>query len=303
MAKGIKMRKALLRNGKVLSRVSINELSTENNRNIFCEYCRVNIEYNSGYTLQATGTQVVPYLKLAKGEFHLDGCSNSISGAVKTFVASSSDIEYIPDIFEELTNGSFIFRMNLLQQTQRELSEKLYLIEKEGNTDKVGREYVKTQQRLASYLKSAAGVAKIRSLIQDNSDIPEFERLIKIQYKNSHILWNDFFYDDERYHVLFNRASKGKVNHPVAVRLTAKRESKSKSVKFPLSIQCYSEGRDNNFYIPWFSVHKDLRSKLVQFNKSYIVLSDIKVSSGKEDNAKYKNINLSISNRNQIVEE
>lgn len=82
------------------------------------------------------------------------------------------------------------------------------------------RNYIRSEKQLASYFRSAAGIAKLRALIQESSDVEALKEAIKIQYKDSFVSWNDFYYDETRYKTLFNRLLKGKVSHPVAVSIT-----------------------------------------------------------------------------------
>ncbi|ASG05504.1 hypothetical protein [Vibrio anguillarum] len=298
MAKGLKMTRAF-KGGHLLE---IENLSKDDNGRIFCEdsKCRTHIEYNSGYPIKATNTVVAPYLKLAKGREHSDNCKNSISGAVKIFVSESSDIEDVPNIFESKADGTFTLRLNLLEQSKSDLDK---LVDKNSNSDsvepKVGKDYVKTEKRLSSYCKSATGIARIRSLIQESSDAKELEALIKIEFKNQQVEWKDFFYDDARYHVLHNRIARGKIEHPVAIRVTAKQTRTSTNTTHPVSTQCYSEAKDGINYIPWLNIHRDLEDIELTSGNAYIVLGHV-TSSHK---GQFKGLNFKIGNKKQIARE
>lgn len=301
MSKGIKMLKAYKNNGIAGSVVGIERLSRDDNGSLYCEdpNCRKKVEYNSGHVREATQTLVAPHLKLAKGHSHVPDCKNSVLGSVTIFVKESNDIENVPSIFDELKDGSFTLRLNLLQESKSELDRLIQNINKTSSTNNLSGEFIQINKKIASYCKSAAGIAKLRSLILDSQGVTELESLIKIKYKNEDIPWNDFFYDDERYHILFNRINKGTINHPIAIRITAKSIRSSQSIQFPTSIQCYSENNQNSFYIPWINLDKDLSNLTINSNNSYVVLAH--ATSTEKNN--YKNIILKVSNENQIVSE
>ena len=302
MSKGIKMNNAYKRGLTTAAVVNIQELSKSDNGNLLCEdaCCRARVEYNSGYARQATSTIVAPYLKLAKNCVHDLECKNSISGAVKGFVRNSNDIENTPDIFEDAQDGSFIFRLNFLNETKEQLNKlTTNILTTEYGAINLGSELVEIEHKLASYCKSAAGISRLRSLIQDKSDIAEFESLIKIQYKNEKIMWKDFFYDDERYHVLYNRLSRGEIDHPVAIRVTLKVIKNSAIEQYPISLQCYPEMEDKKCYTPWVNLHKNIKAPKLNSDASYIILGHANHS---EKNI-FRNLKFIINNKQQIVKE
>jgi hypothetical protein len=50
-----------------------------------------------------------------------------------------------------------------------------------------------------------------------NEELDRLTDLVKIQYKDSAHSWNDFYYDDDRYHVLVNKLEKSQIDHPIAL--------------------------------------------------------------------------------------
>ncbi|EHH1111124.1 hypothetical protein J7H87_004348 [Vibrio parahaemolyticus] len=299
MAKGIKMVRALKLSGNIESNISIKHLSKSDNGSIFCEgeKCRTKIEYTSGYTRQATDTKVLPYLKLAKGASHKEGCKNSTAGSVKVIVSESEDIEGAPNIFEELSAGKFTIRLNFLADTQSRLNEIASKISTEDtNSPALGKEYIETKERLSSYCRSAAGIARLRSLLLERNDIKELASLMKIQFKNTFIKWNEFFYDDERYHVLFNRCNRNAIEHPIAMRITPKYRKDNGG---KISYQCSAENSEDISYVPWLNLDEELSNLDLELNKSYIVLANLKVTGS----GRYNNLKLNIVNKMQIVAE
>ncbi|EHK7404363.1 hypothetical protein [Vibrio parahaemolyticus] len=297
MAKGLKMIRAF-KHGQIME---IEKLSKNDNGHIFCEdlRCRTQIEYNSGYPIKSTNTVVAPYLKLAKGCEHVNGCQNSISGSVKVFVSDSSDIEDVPNIFESKGDGVFILRLNLLDKSKSELDDLIDKTKDYSGASNRCKEYISTKKRLSSYCKSATGIARIRSLVQESTDAKELESMIKIEFKGKQVLWKDFFYDDDRYHVLHKRISREVVEHPVAIRVTVKQTRSSKISTHPSSTQCYSESKDGKYYIPWLNIHMDLDGLELKPKVPYIVLGNVTPS----DKDVYKGLNFKIGNEKQIARE
>ena len=143
------------------------------------------------------------------------------------------------------------------------------------------RNYIRSEQQLASYFRSATGIAKLRALIQESSDVEALKKIIKIQYKDSLVSWNDFYYDETRYKILFNRFLKGKVSHPVAVNITLKGEvNLYKEAKyFPWSFQSYSQTVDNKgekrVFIPKLRLAKESFTKNISAGDTLLVIGDV----------------------------
>lgn len=298
MAKGVKMIRAFKIYGDSGQYVSIKSLASSDNGSILCEEenCRTKVEYNPGHTRRATDTIVLPYLKLAKGCSHKEGCKNSTRGSIEVIVNSAKNIEDIPNIFEELSDGSYTIRLNFLAQTKSELNKISNKLLTDSKDPKIGKDYIDSKEKLASYCRSAAGIARLRSLLLEREDIAALTSLMKIKYKSELITWNNFFYDDERYHVLFNRSNRNKIEHPIAMRVTPKLRSDSDD---NASYQCSAENTSSSSYVPWLNLSEELSDLDLEIKKSYIVLANVRTS----EKGRYKNLKLEIFNKMQIIEE
>lgn len=177
---------------------------------IFCDGCSTKIAYVSGHMRKTT--PVAPYLKLWKNEIHENNCKFSVDGSIQLLVSESKAVEDSgKSIFELDHDGSYIFRMNVLLDAKNEFQKIMDGYEKDQEVVlKKNINYLSNKKKLSNYFRLAAGIAKLRSLIEDSDDIELLKSKIKISYKDKKIPWNDFYYDESRYHVLFNRLIKKK---------------------------------------------------------------------------------------------
>ncbi len=289
----------------------ISKLQKSDNGNLSCRYCGAEIQYVSAHTRGASKTPISAHLKLWQDAEHSDGCGYSMNGAVKLLVADSNSVESTNPIFELQDDGSYRFRMNILidaQKVARNIAESGDRFECSGRLSN-RRNYIRSEKQLASYFRSAVGIAKLRSRIQESSDAEELKRLVKIQYKKDFISWKDFYYDDTRYHVLFNRLTKGSFPHPVAINLTLKgRVGFYKEAKyFPWSFQCYSQiKKENNkklVYIPKLQLAKENFHRPMSDGETFLIVGNAWANKVKDDSSIFRNFNISVFNQSQFNKE
>lgn len=310
MSKGIKMEFAR-KNDSGDTIFHISKLHRNDNGNLNCRYCGANVQYVSAYVRHASNTPVSAYLKLWQESKHAIGCGYSVKGSVDLLVADSNAVETTAPIFERQRDGSYLFRMNILLDAQRVAQ---HLIESGEDFDSsehlsTPRNYIRSEQQLASYFRSAAGIAKIRSLIQDSEDAEELSRLVKIQFKDDLIDWNDFYYDETRYHVLFKRLINGRLPHPVAVNLTLKGQvNHSINARlFHWNFQCYSQIRERDdkkmVYIPKLYMAKENFTRSIFGDDTLLVVGNAWASEVKDKASIFRSFNISIFNASQFKKE
>ncbi|WGI23836.1 hypothetical protein QEN58_10805 [Halomonas alkaliantarctica] len=310
MGKGIKMDSA--KKNDCGDRIfHISKLSKSDNGNLNCKYCGTDVQYVSSYTRKSSSRTVAAYLKLWQEAEHSNECSYTVKGAVDLLVAESSSVEDTNPIFERQNDGSYLFRMNILMDAQKVAQD---LVETGGDFEtskhlSTRRNYISSEQQLASYFRSAAGIAKLRALIQESADVEELKELVKIQYKNGFVSWNDFYYDETRYQILFNRLLKESVSHPVAVNLTVKGEVNFyKDAKyFPWSFQCYSQSLDSNnektIFIPKLQLAKEKFSEIISPGDTLLVVGNAWSNKVKDKSSIFRGFNVSVFNKSQFKKE
>lgn len=310
MSKGIKMEFSK-KNDSGDKIYHISELKKSDNGNLRCRYCGTDIQYISAYTRNASNKPVAAYLKLWQDYKHTNKCGYSVKGAVDLLVADSNSVEDVSPIFEAQNDGSYLFRMNILMDAQK-VAKDLLKSDKELESSEhllSTRNYIRSEQQLTSYFRSAAGITKLRALIQERSDVEVLKKLIKIQYKDEFISWDDFYYDETRYNILFDRLLKNKVWYPVAVNITLKSEvAFYKEAKyFPWSFQCYSQIVDNKnenlIFIPKFCLAKEHFTKNILAGDTLLVVGNVWADKIKDESSKFRNFNISSFNSSQFKKE
>ncbi len=310
MSKGLKMYSAKKKDAEGLA-VKISKLSKADNKNLRCAYCMADIQYVSAYLSGASKHLVDAYLRLGKNEDHTNECKNSVKGFIDRLVADSNAIEDIPSIFELQEDGSFLFRMNLLVEAQKAAEDLSNLTDNDRSPKNTsyGHDYVRTGQRLESYFRSASGIAKLRALIKDSSDVDLLKGLVKIKYKNSYIKWDDFYYDNSNYNTLFDRVTKAKLSHPVAVNVTTKVNLRHSTTakKCPWRYQCISKIATKNekkfIYVPWLEFSDEKIANIVSQSSTYLIVGKVWAGKIKDEQSEFRHFNVSIHNRCQIKKE
>ena len=308
MAKGLKMGAARKKDSdaKVFK---INKLSKSDNGDLRCEFCKAEVQYVSAYTKRASKIPVAAYLRLWQGNRHVNGCAHSIDGAIKKLVAESEAIEDNSRILEPDQARNYVFRMNILVKALEFIHKTSKMAGQHNNFGReiAGIKYVPSGQQLTSYFRTAAGLARIRALILGSSDVELFTQLIKIQYKGCDLNWDDFYYDQPRYPILYRRLSTGEIYHPVALKLTIKndvRESKT-AEQFPWSFQCYGEpiSGSRQVFIPRIRFAKEDFPAILFPDNTVLVVGKAWVDKSRNTNSIFKNFSIAVYHNSQICEE
>ncbi|QPE16351.1 hypothetical protein IMQ36_14410 [Providencia rettgeri] len=163
------------------------------------------------------GRTISPYLRLGPNQEHSASCKSNVRRAVEVLVAKSTNIEDTKDIFLS-EQGTFIFRMNVLLEAESDFKRAKKAYEDEYDSEireRKSREYKASERRLSNYFNSAAGIAKIWERIEESSDKKLLSELVVIEFNGKKIKWNNFFYDESRYPILYKKGDG--IEHPVAI--------------------------------------------------------------------------------------
>ncbi|ROU13468.1 hypothetical protein EB837_13405 [Kluyvera ascorbata] len=305
MAEGLRMFYARHKDDKSL-RIPVSEIRPEGREDLICEYCDARIEWVKPH--KRNGKNISAFLRLKKHVAHNPQCQNIVKMAINALVARSRNIEDGKNIIDD-DGSNFIFRMHVLTEASETAGKARRAFDEESDPDKktVKRiRYQKTERRLSDYFNTATGVAKIRAKIEESIDKQSLSELVKIDYNGKKISWSDFFYDEERYPILFKKSPK--IDHPVAILITVKNEKKHLKNQggdfYGLNGEvCIIENDDKtkDYFSPSLTCHSsDIFDNLLPQDE-ILVVGKVKPSTRpwKED-ITYKNIGINIVNKKQI---
>ncbi|MGI0120348.1 hypothetical protein [Zooshikella sp. RANM57] len=302
MGKGIRMlfaRKKDDPNDKVYK---IYELSTKDRGNLRCEHCVANITYVPEYP-KKNGSVISAYLRLLPKISHSHDCPNDVDNAVRRIVAKSEAVEDIEPIFDRLSKHEHIFRMNILVKAHQNMLDLSQAKIKNNQGNQHRTEYIQSEHKIAPYFRSATGIARIRSILDNEEDNRKYlEKIIKIEHDSKIMKWNEFYYDDSRYNELYQLLINKKIKHPIALEVTPKgqfKESPNASL-YKWNFQCYKQpDTENKAYIPRIYISNKDTLKKITPEKSHIVVG-IPWLPKNTDNPIFKNINISVHSTSQV---
>lgn len=298
---GIKMGQARMKDTGTVRLIS--ELSKDDKGNIECVHCGVDIKYTGSYPKRVNGENriIQAYLSQWPDRHHEEGCPYNVKAAVKAFVAESQAVEDVRPVFDEVFGGGCSFNLNLIVDSLK-IAPK---VDGGGALGVQGTEYIQTGEQLSRFIRSATGIAKIRALLDSSDDIRALKEEIKIVFNGREITWGDFFFDDQRYHILSDRLSKtanGFGPHPVAMQVKFKEIAENEfDGVLRVQARCFKgkdrgEGDTLELFIPKVSSVKENIFRRFQVEKEYVVVG----VSYQKVNGKFKNIFIKLHNPNQI---
>lgn len=306
MAEGLKMFYARdARN--IHSHIPVADIKESERDRLICEFCPAKISWVKAH--KRNGKNISAFLRLQKNEEHTFDCKNSVKSAITSLVAHSQNIED-GKLLLEAQDSAFIFRMNVLIEASAALRKASFTPDEEADSEEKARKrirYKKTEKRLADYFNTAAGIAKIRAKIEESSDKKTLSDLVKMDYNGKKISWNDFFYDEDRYPILFKKAEK--IAHPVAILITVKQAQKHIntergsfcSLKGEL---CTLEHEDKSkeFFAPGLTCNDTTFFENLGAKDEIIVIGKVRPTIKQWGEGKiFKNLNINVFNKKQIT--
>lgn len=306
MAEGLKMFYARHERDKI-NRISVSDIDQDDRDGLICEFCNAKISWVKAH--KRNGKNISAFLRLQKNEEHALDCDNVVKSALKSLVAHSRNIED-GKLLIDVEESNFIFRMNVLIDASFASRKAQIAMDEEENPEQKAHkriQYQKTEKRLTDYFSTAGGIARIRARIEESTDRKTLEELIKIDYNGQEISWNDFFYDEDRYPILFKKADK--IKHPVAILVTVKSEQKQikreKNEFYSLNGEtCILEYNDKtkDYFSPSLTCNNSNFFEKLRTQDEIIVVGKIRPTTHPWREGKtYKNLNFNIINKKQIV--
>lgn len=304
---GIKMNQArLISSGQ---HMNISGISSSNNGNLKCYYCNAKVSYVEGYVRETKrgSTYVAPFLRLSHSE-HDSNCPYNIENAIEAIVSESKALDDSEPILKKNEHGKLSFRLHILQEVSDFLlNYSRGDIYSKDNEKYHGKKYIKNSNQLESYIKTATGIAKLKSIVDSNDDI-KLQESIELIFDKQKIPWKDFFYESDRYMDLFTRVESEKLQHPVAILVTIKNDVQQKDKsKYSYSAQCFAGDKKKSTLqktseidVPWILTNDNVIAKYIVKDNNYIIVTTPFATRTKKDNIEFCNLNLPIAHRAQI---
>lgn len=305
MAEGLKMFYARHEHDKN-HRIAAADIDQSTREGLICEFCDAKISWVNAH--KRSGKNISAFLRLQKGQEHASYCDNIVKSAITALVAHSRNIEEGKPLFA-VGESNVIFRMNVLIEAAVDARRARLAMDDETIPEEKVRKrarYQKAEKRLTDYFNTAAGVARIRARIEESADKQSLSDLIKIDYGGKQISWNDFFYDEKHYPVLFKKADK--ITHPVAILITVKSEQRKikteKGEFYSLNGEVYileHNDKTKDYFSPALTCSNPMFFNKLKAKDEVIVVGYIRTSTKPWREGKiYKNLNVRILNNKQI---
>lgn len=291
---GIKMGSALDRLGQIVRR---NQMAGVDTSALTCRHCLARVNFVAAYTKQSSKVTVQAFFRLNAKQVHGPHCPHNVAGLIECLASESRDAEGAHPILVPAGADQFVLRLNLLCNVICGMDAVGAHVP--SPEDAMRSTYRPDGRMLASYLRSATGVAKLRSLVSDRSEV---EDRIRIQYHDEQIPWRDFFFDDDRFEQLYVRLSRhGQGRHPVAVAVTTKVLREWKTGQWRWLVQCFgdtatsSDGRKR--VIPDLLFADADLWKTIHPNREYVVVA---MAEAKE-NDRFRTLVIRITHPSQMA--
>ncbi|NIC06556.1 hypothetical protein [Billgrantia bachuensis] len=179
-----------------------------------CEFCDAKVSFVNGFTREV-GDNIIsvnPYFRLKTSNTHGSECKYNVEGQVKVIVRESEG-----NVLTQTESGKFELRLLAVKKAIQKLQD-LANKKKNGGSDdqKEIKEkgYIKSGQKLGSYINSALRVLKVRSFCEENADI---ENLLELVFDGVRLPWKDFYYEDKDYFRCYSNIRKATVTVPIAI--------------------------------------------------------------------------------------
>ncbi len=310
MGRGLKMHYARDKGSKSLYKIE--DVNPDKHGDFVCEDCGVDIKYTRAHKRAASNEEVDAYFSLKPDIDHGDNCKYNITVAITKIVDYSQSVEEGDPAISIETDGTYVYRLNFLEKAINQVSSFLDKKKSGDNKDAVqsevkkGTNYVLTNKQIASYFRSATGVAKIKSMIEHKEDDSIFKKKIGIMYRKQKINWSNFYFERKDYQKLYEACHK----YPVAIKVVISTNGVyGDDIKNKYSVSCVGLRIEEKTTINVYSIFLHFKDKSLanqmKSGASYIVLGKVWCTA-KENNEKkeliYKTIHISILNKNQVEE-
>jgi hypothetical protein len=300
----------------------VHELTVSDRKmhNLVCEECDAHVTWVTQQVHEGRGGRTYEgrFARLMPGIQHGPSCPYDLDNAILRLVGESVCADVPGNILVQ--DGKKVeLRLHVLDEAERVASGAVGTM---GNdqTSITGARYVTTKQKLASYLKTATGVARLWERITDDAQGQLKERIIIIS-DGKPIEWCDFFYDEKRYTALCAVGSGRGPTHLVAIVVVPKSKN-HKDNRWHL--QCYkqTDPKDDSVCIPHLYISDNEIASLLHPERAFLLVARVAIrtvrpppdgdipklppanvsSKRKESSTTFHNIVVNVHHANQVYD-
>lgn len=189
---GIKMNRAMYNGQEIkISEYDVNKVYGK----LKCYYCNANISFVNSHERDLGERKIIvqKYFRLKRGEEHEKGCEYTVDGAILNIHASCADNELMSK-----KDNKYVVRLKLIAQDNENKKSKNIADESGHGNGKRRHNYILSGKKTA-YLSTMNQIMKLRTLVEDNSDL---EDKINLQYYDKKgvsylVSWKNFYFDSE----------------------------------------------------------------------------------------------------------
>jgi hypothetical protein len=196
--------------------VSVDEVSQDSSlRNfLYCSNtnCRVPLTFVDSHKRRYGNkdTFVRAYFRVS-GTDHVESCEFNTVGQVR-IIARDSD-----GLMTSIKNGGYEFRLNIVYESLksfRENEKTNHYLDEDNNAPRNPKKVYSPGGKLSSYLNTMKRVVKLRTMLENNSDLKD---LIRFKFNGKDVKWNNFYYETEKLRECYNYVLNNKIVHPICV--------------------------------------------------------------------------------------
>lgn len=183
-----------------------------------CFYCNAGVSYIDTYkrNLGDKKITVSHYFRLKSGHMHEDNCKYEVNGAMLNIVERCADNELMTR-----QDNKFKVRLLLITDESRNIPKSSSNQTAENGQGKRQKNYI-PQGKQTAYLSSVKSIMRLRTLVENNSDLSE---KVELQFSGKlgniiNIPWNKFYYEankEKDYGKILKYLSHKKIYHPICI--------------------------------------------------------------------------------------
>ena len=185
-------------------------------KDLRCNSCHARVRFCPDHLKNSGKVEVHAYFGLSSGSTHVDGCRYTVTRAVQ-ILAAESNAATGHEVFVQ-DGATHRYRLNLVTVALGEAND-LHKTAVSSGESAVAVRYAHRADiaRLDPYIQTATAVARLYQRVEEENDREHLRNAITIVNDQIIVPWREFCYDEDQWRHLYDRLSRGRITHPVAI--------------------------------------------------------------------------------------